>query len=285
MAIEPKFFMVDRDGAVVIWRFYHPPKNIWDGETAREFDDLVEEFYNDPDLRVGIMTSAMPDVFVQHFDVSLLVNWGEQLAKNGPPPQPLEPAKPRGVYRRGPKPVIAAINANLAGGGLELTMAMDFRFMARNASAAQSEVNVGILPGGGGTQRMPRLVGLPKALELMLTGRRIFADEAEKIGLITKACDPMFLMPEALQFAKELAGRPPLAVQHIRTCVYEGWDMPLDKGLEMEGRLFQELIKSKDALERMRSYVGTGQPGAQARLQAEREAIEKQWKERQQKKS
>jgi enoyl-CoA hydratase/carnithine racemase len=283
MAIEPKFFMVDKDGAVVIWRFYYPPKNIWTGETAMEFNDLVEEFYENKDLRVGIMTSAMPDVFVQHFDVSILVQMGEQLLK-APPPQPTERPKPRGVYRRGPKPVIAAINANLSGGGLELAMACDFRFMSRTASASQSEVNVGILPGGGGTQRMPRLVGLPKALELMLTGRRVFADEAERIGLVTKACDPMLLMPETLQFAKELAARPPLAVQHIRTCIYEGWDMPLDKGLEMEGQLFQELVKSPDALERMRAYVSSGQPSASARLAAERAAIEAQWKERLEKK-
>ncbi|MDP2919408.1 MAG: enoyl-CoA hydratase/isomerase family protein [Dehalococcoidia bacterium] len=279
MAIDPKFFMIDKDGAVVIWRFYYPPKNIWTGETAQEFNDLVEEFYADPDLRVGIMTSAMPDVFVQHFDVSILVQMGEQLQK-APPPQPTERPKPRGIYRRGPKPVIAAINANLAGGGLELTMACDFRFMSRNASAAQSEVNVGILPGGGGTQRMPRLVGLPKALELMLTGRRVFADEAERIGLVTRACDPLTLMPETLAFAKALADRPPLAVQHIRTCVYQGWDMPLEKGLELEGQLFQELVKSKDALERMRAYVSSGQPGASARLAAERAEAERVWKER-----
>lgn len=278
MAIDPKFFMIDRDGAVVIWRFYYPPKNIWTGETATEFDDLVEEFYGDKDLRVGIFTSAMPDVFIQHFDVSILVQMGEQLLKAPPPPR--AEYKPRGIYRRGPKPVIAAINANLSGGGLELAMACDFRFMSRTASASQAEVNVGILPGGGGTQRMPRLVGLPKALELMLTGRRVFADEAERIGLVTRACDPLWLMPETLQFAKDLAARPPLAVQHIRTCVYEGWDMPIDKGLEMEGQLFQELVKSADALERMRAYVNSGQPGASARLAAERAEMEKQWKER-----
>jgi len=283
MAIKPRFFMVDRDGAVVIWKFYNAPKNIWTGETAMEYNDLVEEFYEDKDARVGIMTSAMPDVFVQHFDVSILVDMGEQL-KKAPPPQPTERPKPRGVYRRGPKVLIAAINANLAGGGLELAMAHDFRFMARHASAAQSEVNVGILPGGGGTQRMPRLVGLPKALELMLTGRRIFADEAERIGLITRACDPLMLMPEALAFAKAMADRPPLAVAHIKRCVYEGWDMPIEQGLAMEGQLFAELVKSEDALNRMRAYVGTGQPGAGARLAQERAAVEEEWKKRQEKK-
>lgn len=280
MAIKPRFFMADRDGAVVVFKFYHSPKNIWTGETAQEYNDLIEEFFEDKDARVSIMTSGMPDVFVQHFDVSILVDMGEQL-KKAPPPQPTERPKPRGVYRRGPKVTIAAINANLAGGGLELSMAHDFRFMSRAASAAQSEVNVGILPGGGGTQRMPRLVGLPKALELMLTGRRIFADEAERIGLITKACDPMTLMAEAMAFAQAMAARPPLAVAHIKRCVYEGWDMPIDKGLQMEGELFAELVKSEDALRLMRNYVGSGQPGAATRLQMERAAAEEEWKKRQ----
>jgi enoyl-CoA hydratase/carnithine racemase len=287
MAIDPRFFMVIKEGPVTVWRFYYPPKNIWTGETAQEFNDLVEEFYADPDSRVGIFTSAMPDVFIQHFDVSILVQMGEMLQKAPPPPPPAAQAAqmgPRGIYRRGPKPVIACINANLAGGGLELAMACDFRFMAKNASAAQAEVNVGILPGGGGTQRMLRLVGLPRALELMLTGRRIFADEAERIGLITRACEPFTLFQETMAFAQAMAGRPPLAVQHIRTCVYEGWDMPLAQGLEMEGRLFQELVKSKDALERMRAYVASGQPGNAARLAAERAQIEKEWKERLEKK-
>jgi len=161
-----------------------------------------------------------------------------------------------------------------------MAMSFDFRFMSRTASAAQGEVNVGILPGGGGTQRMTRLIGLGRALELMLTGRRVFADEAERIGLITRACDPENLMPQALAFARELAARPPLAVSRIRRCIFEGIDMPIDDGLALESELMQELLQSGEALERMRNYVSTGQKGARERIEEEKREMEHQWKEK-----
>jgi len=258
MAIEPKLFMVEKDGAVVIWKFYNPPGNLWNVESRIEFVELAEDFYADPDLRVGIFTSAVPDVFIQHYDVSLLVKRGEELLSAPQAPPPPHPA-PRGISRRGPKPVIAAINATLSGGGLELAMTCDFRFMARGASASQGEINVGILPGGGGTQRMPRLTGMPRSMELMLTGRRIYPDEAERIGLITRACDPAELMPLVMAFARDLAAKPPKAVEYIRRCVYEGWDLPLAQGLQLERQLFMELLKTPEALQRMRDYVATGQ--------------------------
>lgn len=264
MAGEPRFFQVEKDGPVIIWRFSNPPQNLWNMETAAEFDDVVEALYADADLRVGILTSARPDVFIQHFDVSLLVQWGDAL-KAGQVTIPTERPAPKGVYRRGPRPVIAAINAPVAGGGLELCMACDFRFMSRAASVAQPEVGAGILAGGGGTQRMPRLIGLGRALELQLTGRRVYADEAERIGLVTRACDPMRLMAEALEFAKVLAAQPPLAVEFIRRCIYEGTEMPLESGLALEGELFRETLISGDALDRMRAYVAAGQDAERAR--------------------
>ena len=264
MAEEPRFFKVEKDGPVVIWRFSNPPQNLWNVETSAEFNDVVETLYEDPDLRVGILTSARDDVFIQHFDVSLLVQWGDAL-KAGQVPPVTERPRPRGVHRRGPKPVIAAINAPVAGGGLELCMACDFRFMSRAASVSQPEVGVGILPGGGGTQRMPRLIGLGRALEIQLTGRRVFADEAERIGLVTRACDPPRLLPEALEFARLLAAQPPVAVQLIRRCIYEGTEMPLDDGLALESELFRETLVSGDALDRMRAYVAAGQNVQRAR--------------------
>lgn len=258
MAKEPKYFQVERDGPVIIWRFYNPPQNLWNMEIYAEFDDLVEGFYEDADLRAGIITSAMPSVFIQHFDVSLLVAWGEALAK-GELTMPAERPAPRGIYRLGPKPVIAAINAPVAGGGLEMAMACDFRFMSQAATLAQPEVGAGILAGGGGTQRMPRLIGIAKSLELQLTGRQVFADEAERIGLVTRACDPLQLMPQAIAFARALAAQPPLAVARIIRCIYESTNMSLEDGLALESELFRELIKSDDALNLMRAYVAAGQ--------------------------
>jgi len=279
MAIKPKHFMVEKDGKVVVWKFYNPPNNIWTSEIHLEFNDIVEEFYEDPEIRVGVITSAMPDVFILHFDVGKLVEMGCEINDTGSCAELTAVQAQRGVYRYGPKVVIAAINAGLSGGGLELAMACDFRFMAKNASASQSEVNVGILPGSGGTQRMTRLVGLPRAMELMLTGRRVFAEEAERIGLITRSCEPMTLMTEVMAFAQAMAARPPLAIAYTKRCIYAAMDMPLTEGLTIEGTLFQELVKSPEAMERMRAYVSTGQPSPRQYIQMELDAVHKKWEE------
>lgn len=250
MTEETRYFEVEKDGPIAIWRFSNPPKNLLSIEAGQEFARLMNEFFQDPELRVGVFTSAMPDVFIQHFDVSILVGWTENLPKDRPR---------RIAFRRDSKPIIAAINGDLAGGGLELAMSLDFRFMSRTARAAAVEVNLGILPGGGGTQRMPRLIGAAKSLELQLLGRAVYADEAERIGLVTRACDPDRLMPEVMAFARELAARPPLAVRNIRQSILEGMSMPLEDGLALESGLFDELLQSDEAAAIMRSYVAGGQ--------------------------
>ncbi len=256
MVKQAQYFIVETDGPVIIWKYNNPPKNLLTVESGTEFGDLVEDFYTDPNFRVGIITSNLPDVFIQHFDVSMLVNFAEVL-RAGAPKTPH--AAPRGVYRCGPKPVIAAINAPLAGGGSELSLACDFRFMSRAATISQPEVLVGFVPGSGGTQRMTRLIGISKALEMVLLGKRIYADEAERIGLVHRACDPDELMPAAIAFAKELAARPPLAVALIKRCIYEGIDMTLQDGLALEWDLFLDTLKSDDALNLMKEYVAGGQ--------------------------
>jgi enoyl-CoA hydratase/carnithine racemase len=131
--------------------------------------------------------------------------------------------------------------------------------MSRAATIGQPEVLVGILPGGGGTQRMTRIIGISQALEMMLLGKRIYADEAERIGLIHRACDPDELMPAAIAFAKELAAKPPLAVALIKRCIYEGIDMTLQDGLALEWDLFLDTLKSDDAINLMKVYVAGGQ--------------------------
>jgi enoyl-CoA hydratase len=256
MAIEPKYFLIEKDGPVIIWKYNNPPKNLWTTDSVNEYNALVEEFQADAELRAGIFTSALPDVFIQHFDVSILVMLGEMLKQN---PDAFPPTPPRPAYRPGPKVIIAAINARLAGGGLEFAQQCDFRFMSRTAYAAQPEVVVGILAGGGGTQRMPRLIGIDKALDIQLTGRPIYADEAERIGLITRACDPNKLMKETIAFAKIIAAQPLLAVANIRKAIYEGMSMSLTDGLALEAKLFRELVISDDALRLMKEYVAGGQ--------------------------
>ena len=275
MAIIPKYHIVEREGPIISWLFYNPPQNLLNPQTGMELFGLIQEFYADPELRVGVFGSAMPDVFIRHYDVSDLVEKGTDAKEE----KPAEPPPRRPGFIKGSKPIIAAINAPVAGGGMEMAMRFDFRFMSRNASMSQGEVHVGILPGGGGTQRLPRLVGMGRALELMLTGRPVYADEAERIGLITRACNPYLLMEETMNFARALAGLSPKAVHHIRQCVYEGMEMNIEDGLALESELFAELIASDEALELMKTYVGTGQKGAAALFEEQKKELERRLKE------
>ena len=140
-----------------------------------------------------------------------------------------------------------------------MALGCDFRFMSRDAFMGQPEVNAGFPPGGGGTQRLVRLLGVARALELCMTGRRIYADEAERLGLVVKACDPLDLMPTVMTFAQALAAKSPVAVSTIKRAIYEGADMTLEDGLILERRLFFEAIRSDYAVQLMRMYVAAGQ--------------------------
>ena len=262
MGIIPRFYKVERDGPIIIWKFDNPPRNLATLDTYTELVTLVEEFDKNDDLRVGILTSATPGMFIQHFDVSLLLSWAESMQEASeeeiarqlaalPPPQGL------GGYTA--KPVICAINGPVEGGGSEMALGCDMRFIARDAFMGQPEVDAGIIPGGGGTQRLARLVGVARAMELCMTGRRISAEEAERLGLVTAVCEPQELMPRVMAFANDLAAKPPLAIANIKKAIYEGSSMPLPDGLMLERELFFECLRSDDAINIMRLYVEAGQ--------------------------
>lgn len=262
MGKDPRFFKVDKEGAIIIWKFSNPPKNLATLETMAELNGLVEEFDKASDLRVGIVTSATPGMFIQHFDVSSILGWAEGLSKASEEVVAKQIAvmpKPKGLGELTSKPVICAINGPVEGGGCEMALGCDIRFISRDAYMGQPEVDAGIIPGDGGTQRLARLLGVSRALELCWSGRRIYPDEAERLGLVTKACDPEELMPTVMDFAKKLAAKPPLAVENIKKAIYEGINMTLQDGLVHERKLFFEAIRSDVAIQIMRMYVAAGQ--------------------------
>ena len=262
MGTEPRFYRVEKEGPVIIWKFHNPSRNLATLETWAELVQLVEEFDQDPELRVGIVTSATPGMFIQHFDVSLILNWAEGLSRASDEEVARQLAvlpPPKGIAEHTSKPVICAINGPVEGGGCEMALGCDVRFISRDAFMGQPEVNAGIIPGGGGTQRLVRLLGSAKAMELCLTGRRVYPDEAERLGLVTRACDPDELMPTVMAFAQELAAKPPLAVINIKKAIYEGSNRTLPDGLLLERELFFETLRRDDALEIMRLYVAAGQ--------------------------
>ena len=262
METSPRFYKVEKDGPIIIWKFDNPPRNLATIDTMNELTQLVEEFDKDTELRVGIVTSATPGKFIQHFDVSLILEWAEQF-KNLSEDEAAQVLgtfpPPRGIGDHTSKPVICAINGPVEGGGSEMALGCDFRFISRDAFMGQPEVNAGIIPGGGGTQRLARLLGVAKAMELCLTGRRIAPDEAERLGLVVAVCEPEELMPTVMAFAHDLAAKPPLAVSLIKKAVNEGSNMTLQDGLMLEREIFFQSIRSDDAINIMRLYVAVGQ--------------------------
>src|SRR3954447_14102517 len=152
---------------------------------------------------------------------------------------------------------IAAVNSIAFGGGCELAMACDFRIAAESASFGQPEINLGIIPGFGGTQRLPRLVGEPKALEMNLTGDPIDAYEAHRVGLANQVVPDHELFDTSLSWARRLAQQAPLAIEKIKRVSHHG---KLSKGLEAEGKAFGEVFASEDAKEGISAFLGKRKP-------------------------
>lgn len=152
------------------------------------------------------------------------------------------------------KPLICAINGYAMGGGLEIALACDIRIASTTASFALSEVRLGSIPGAGGTQRLPRAVGLSNAMLLLLTGDRVDADEALRIGLVSKVVAPDDLLATALEIAGRIAQNAPLSVRAIKRLVYDGVDMPLPNAIRAERYVFGLLRDTEDRIEGRRAF-------------------------------
>ena len=252
-----------REGPVLVATMHNPPRNLMNAVMVRELTDLADALANDAETRVLVLT-GVGDIFITHYDVSELTRLADRIQGAAAPPAGGDLHGTHKLFLKLqslPQPVIAAINGTAMGGGCELSLACDFRYMARGAGRiGLPEVRVGILPGAGGTQRMSRLLGTAKALELMLLGNAVDADTAERIGLVHKACDPDQLMPEVLTLVTELARRPPLSIALIKQCVLQGSEMPLEDALHFEQDAFWQTMRSPDAARLMRAYLKSERP-------------------------
>jgi enoyl-CoA hydratase len=166
----------------------------------------------------------------------------------------------RGEMDRCPQPIIAAIRGYALGGGLELALACDIRIAAEDAQLGLTEINLGIIPGGGGTQRLPRLVGRGKALEMILTGARIPAVEALRIGLVERVVPAAELMKATRELARSIADRAPIALRYAKEAVVSGLELPLRDGLRLENDLATLLRTTEDRVEGARAFVEKRKP-------------------------
>ena len=164
------------------------------------------------------------------------------------------------VMERCPQPIIAAIRGVALGGGLELALACDIRIAGDDALLGLTEINLAIIPGGGGTQRLPRLIGRGKALEMILTGTRIGAAEALRLGLVERVVPAADVMKTALELARELAGKAPVALRYAKEAVVKGLELPLEDGIRLEGDLSTLLRTTEDRLEGARAFLEKRKP-------------------------
>jgi enoyl-CoA hydratase len=159
------------------------------------------------------------------------------------------------AIERCPKPVIAAVNGFCLGGGMELALTCDIRLASTQAKFGQPEVNLGIIPGGGGTQRLPRIIGLGHALRMILTGDMISAEDALKLGLVEEVVPPEVLIDRAIAIGEQIASKSPVAVAAAKEATRAAMSLPLDEGLRLETALFQLCFSSEDKAEGVRAFL------------------------------
>jgi len=246
-----QYLTLERDGAVCVLTLSRPEKlNALNHALLTELDDAVTSLQADRSLRVVIVTGAGEKAFVAGADIGELAVLDTRGA---------EAASAFGsrVFRKletGPQTVIAAVNGFALGGGCELALACHIRLAAENAKFGLPEVGLGIIPGYGGTQRLPRLVGLGVASEMIATGRMVGAEEALRIGLVQKVVEPEALLPAATEIARTIAAKGPLAVKLVKRVAREGLLMDFESGCALEAQHFGDPFEGEGA-EGMRAFL------------------------------
>ncbi len=244
--------LLERDGAIAVVTINRPKVlNALNAATIAELSRAFAELKADDSVRVVILTGAGEKSFVAGADIS------ELAAQTGAVAQATAHAGQAafGQIEHLGKPVIAAVNGFALGGGCELAMSCTLRLAADSARFGQPEVNLGLIPGYAGTQRLPRLVGKGIALDLLLTGRMVKADEALAIGLVNRVVPAAELIAAARTLAGELATKPPRSLEYILTAVHRGVDLPLDAGTELEASLFGVVSSTEDMHEGTSAFL------------------------------
>jgi enoyl-CoA hydratase/carnithine racemase len=220
--------------------------NACDFETYAMLAQAWREFRDDPAMRVAILTGAGERAFCAGSDIK-----SNYVERPGEDPHEAPFAVMFDLY----KPIIAAINGHANGGGLEQALACDIRVAATHAQFGLGEVRLGWLPGGGGTQRLPRLIPLGRALQMLYTGNRIGADEALRLGLVDYVVPMGELIGKCEEIAAEICKSAPLGVQRIKQAALRGLDMPLADGLKLERELYLWLQGTDDAREGAHAFA------------------------------
>ncbi|GAB2455650.1 enoyl-CoA hydratase/isomerase family protein [Jatrophihabitans fulvus] len=235
---------VDRHGPIVVCTFHHPPRNSMTFAAMTELHGLVEKVAADDSATALVIASDVPGWFVLHGDLEDLVKLGR-----GEPVDGDLAAWPATLtlFESMPQIVVAAIDGRAGGGGLEMTLACTMRVVGPDAALSFVEVPLGLIPGGGGTQRLPRLVGPGRAAELILSGRTVRGDEAVTVGLAEHHVADGPFLDGVLAWLAPIAARPAGALAAAKRAILDGLALPLDEGLAREAELVGPLLVGEQA--------------------------------------
>ena len=237
--------------AVGIIELTRPPVNALSTDVIRDLDQAIEQASH-PSIRAAVITGR------PHFAAGADINRFKAAHEAGTGVRSQEATGLAATIRRMElmtKPIIAAVFGYALGGGLELAMGADFRYLAEDAKVGQPEIQLGIIPGAGGTQRLTRLVGFNRGRELIYSGRHVGADEALAIGLADKVFPPETLLESALEDAATLAARPSVALGMAKRAINEGWGRPIEEAVEVEADAFDVAFASDDAKEGVVAFL------------------------------
>lgn len=242
-------------GAVAVVRLDRPPMNALNSEMVRALRAHAEAFATDRRIR-AVVVHGGEKVFAAGADVKQFATMG--IADMAAYADTLQNSLD--TLARLPKPVIAAITGFALGGGLELALTADFRVLADDARVGQPEIALGIIPGAGGTQRLPRLIGPSRAKDLIFSGRMVKADEALRLGIVDVVVAREQVLETALAMARTYVGGPAIAIAAAKTAVDVGLESDLSSGLRLESSLFTQTFGTADGAAGIRSFVENG-PG------------------------
>ncbi|MGH7278689.1 MAG: enoyl-CoA hydratase/isomerase family protein [Candidatus Rokuibacteriota bacterium] len=257
MGYETLLFAREEQFAVITLN--RPPANAISEPLVTELNAALTSVESDDSVRSVIVTGSGDKIFCAGADLGSAFSGGsvETFIRFG--------TSVMRKIERFPKPVIAAMNGHALGGGCEIAMACHVRLLKATARMGQTESNLGIIPGYGGTQRLPRLIGRTKALEFLILGTQIPAPECLALGLVNRLCQEGQVLDDAKALARQIAKRPPVATRLIIEAVDEGLDAPIDKAIDVEVRAFLKSLKTEDAAEGIQAFFAKREPDFKGR--------------------
>ena len=257
--MEYENVIVEKDATIAVVRLNRPQAlNALSYGLVKDLSLAMQALDEDDEVRVLIVTGG-EKVFAAGADIKEMANLGPF------DPPVLQRLAYRDRINKISKPVIAAVSGFALGGGCELAMSCDIIIASESARFGQPEVNLGIIPGSGGTQRLTHLLGKHRAMELILTGDFLSAVDAERLGLVNRVVPVELLLEEAKNVARKIAAKPMLAIRAAKQAVLKAANAPLDEGLDFERKSFHLLLSSEDRKEAMRAFLEKREPALKGR--------------------